>query len=247
MIYLGSKRRIAKEIVTIMLLEAQKRKIKTWVEPFVGGGNTIIHVPQSFRRIGIDINPHTIAALIGIRDYANELPVNITEDEYNNMKGTPPHPITSWCRYVGAFGGIFENTYVSESKRILRGKNSAMRQSRYLQGVELICGNYDICSNIENAVIYCDIPYKGVTGYDKRFCGKFDYDGFYDWCKMMSEKNVVFVSEYDMPSDFVCVWEKEVSCKVNNNVKDKDTNRIERLFTIDKKIKKTKTIQLQLL
>ena len=36
--YMGSKNRIAKAILPIMLQEADRRGITTWVEPFVGGG-----------------------------------------------------------------------------------------------------------------------------------------------------------------------------------------------------------------
>lgn len=36
--YMGSKNRLAKEIMPIMLKERGQR---TWVEPFVGGGNMI--------------------------------------------------------------------------------------------------------------------------------------------------------------------------------------------------------------
>lgn len=35
--YMGSKNRIAKHILPIMLAEAEKNNITTWVEPFVGG------------------------------------------------------------------------------------------------------------------------------------------------------------------------------------------------------------------
>ena len=48
-----------------MLEEAEKHGITTWVEPFVGGGGMIDKVPDRFERIGYDLNPHTIAALIG--------------------------------------------------------------------------------------------------------------------------------------------------------------------------------------
>ena len=35
--YMGSKARIAKQILPIMLEEAEKYKVGCWVEPFVGG------------------------------------------------------------------------------------------------------------------------------------------------------------------------------------------------------------------
>lgn len=106
--YMGSKSRIAKHILPIMLDDAEKHGITTWIEPFVGGGNMIDKVPDRMRRIGIDCNPHTIAAMLAIRDMVDNLPDNVSEDEYRSIKGKPADPISSWIRFVCSFGGIFE-------------------------------------------------------------------------------------------------------------------------------------------
>jgi len=66
----------------------------------VGGGGMIDKVPDSFKRIGYDLNPHTIAAMTAIRDIPNELPDNVTESEYKVLKSTQPDLITSWIRYL---------------------------------------------------------------------------------------------------------------------------------------------------
>ena len=85
--YMGSKNRIAKFVLPIMIKEANEKGITTWIEPFVGGANIIDKVPNNFKRIGIDFNPHTIMALIAIRDYVNNLPNSLTEEEYKKLKG----------------------------------------------------------------------------------------------------------------------------------------------------------------
>ena len=58
-----------------------------------------------------------------------------------------------------------------------------------------------------DAVLYCDIPYRGKTGgtgvYDS---AAFDYDRFYSWCH--AQTGLVVVSEYSMPDGFVSVWER---------------------------------------
>lgn len=56
---MGSKNRISKFILPILLDECVKEGVTTWIEPFVGGGNIIDKVPNSFKRIGLDINNHT--------------------------------------------------------------------------------------------------------------------------------------------------------------------------------------------
>lgn len=54
----------------------------------------------------------------------------------------------------------------------------------------------------ENSVIYCDIPYKGTSGYNLN--EKFDHERFYDWCAKQTQP--VFISSYDMPEDkFTCI------------------------------------------
>ena len=88
--YMGSKNRIAKHILPIMIAEAKRLGYTTWVEPFVGGANMIDKVPNSFKRIGIDYNPHTIQALIGIRDFVAELPDSLSEDGYKKIRGATP-------------------------------------------------------------------------------------------------------------------------------------------------------------
>lgn len=69
MIYMGSKNRIAKDILPIILKD---RKPEQWyVEPMVGGGNLIDKVEGL--RIGADANPYVIEALKYIRDRASLL------------------------------------------------------------------------------------------------------------------------------------------------------------------------------
>ena len=72
--YMGSKNRIAKHLLPIMLAECEKHGITKWVEPFVGGANMIDKVPDTFERVGYDLNGHAIHALIDIRDNAKSLP-----------------------------------------------------------------------------------------------------------------------------------------------------------------------------
>ena len=44
---------------------------------------------------------------------------------------------------------------------------------------------------------------------------------------MMSEDNIVLISEYNMPNDFECIWEQEITCTLDNNKRSK---KVERLF-----------------
>lgn len=234
--YMGSKNRIAKHILPIMLAEAEKNNITTWVEPFVGGGGMIDKVPDTFRRIGADLNPHTIAAMLAIRDFPDALPDTVTEEEYKILKGTPPSPITSWIRFVCSFCAKLDNGYAREagsddSTFCGYGKRNALKQSPKIQDVEFICCSYlDLTDKITNSIIYNDSPYQGTTGYKT---GQFNHEEFFDWCRLMKSKgNVVFVSEYNTPDDFELVWQGEIKTNFSSTRKSATHNAVEKLFKV---------------
>jgi len=230
--YMGSKNRIAKHILPIMLEEADKQGITTWVEPFVGGANLIDKVPERFTRVGYDLNEHTIAAMLGVRDFVEELPTIVTEDYYKEIKKTPPHPITSWVRYECSFGAKFENGFARNNQGTnyaLCGKNLALKQSPKIQSVEFICASYSSIK-AENSLIYCDPPYQGTTGYKT---GAFNHEEFFQWCRCMKSKgNIVFVSEYNAPDDFELVWQGEIKTNFSSTRKESTHNAVEKLFKV---------------
>lgn len=232
--YLGSKNRIAKHILPIMLNVAKEKSITTWVELFVGGGNMIDKVPNTFKRVGVDINPHTIQAMIGVRDYLHNLPVEVSEEEYKAIKGTEPNPITSWVRFVCSFGGKFENGYAREKGSndktfVTYGLNNAKKQSPLIQNVDFICDSYENYSYLENCLIYNDIPYFDTTSYKTT---KFDHNKYWEWVRMMSKKNEVFTSEYVAPNDFECVWQGEVKTNFASQRNNATHTAIEKLFKL---------------
>ena len=237
--YLGSKNRIAKHILPIMLKEANEKGITTWVEPFVGGANMIDKVPNNFQRIGIDYNAHTIEALIAIRDYADKLPNDVSEEYYKSLKGTEPNPVTSLIRFGASFGGKFEDGFARGKTNKGESRNywqetvrNAQKQSPNLQGVKFIHGSYDEYSDFENCLIYLDPPYFQTTSYKT---GTFDHDKFWDWCRKMSEKNSVFISEYVAPNDFECVWQGEVKTNFASQRSEATHNAVEKLFRLKNK------------
>lgn len=81
-----------------------------------------------------------------------------------------------------------------------------------------------------NSVVYCDIPYRSTSKYNEI---DFDYDKFYEWC--LSQKEPVFISEYEMPKDFICIAAKHKTvslCATDNSGKS-----VERIFIPKHQIK----------
>lgn len=234
---MGSKRRIAKYILPIMLKEMQEKGYTNWVEPFVGGGNMIDKVPAEYNRFGYDLNPHAIFALRAIRDFAEELPESCTEEYYKEIKGSEPHPVNSWLRFVCGFGGIFDGTYAREKGSNSRtfaskGKRSAIKQQPNLKGVSLIWLDYKNL-NVYDSLIYCDPPYKGTKWYRACLVPKFNHEEFFDWCRSMKAKgNSVFVSEYSAPEDFEEVWQGTVKTNFSSTRKEATHQAVEKLFKV---------------
>lgn len=230
--YMGSKNRIAKEILPIMLKE---RGDRMWVEPFVGGGNMIDKVDGD--RVGFDINSNAIRALMFIRDYVDLIPKNnkeFTELDYNNLKTSKQSYLKSYAGFAFSYGGkwmggwsrtdandIKQRDYVAEAYR------NAIKQSPKLRGCVFVCKDFVDINLSRPSLIYCDIPYKGTTSYSD----KFDHDKFWDWCREMGDRgHIIFVSEYNAPDDFECVWQKEIVSSLTKDTGSK--SGIEKLFKL---------------
>jgi len=233
--YMGSKNRIAKHLLPIMLDECEKHGITKWVEPFVGGANMIDKVPDSFDRVGYDLNDHVIHALIDIRDNAECLPDSISEEEYKSYYGKPAETFLSLARFGASFGGKFENGYArgkaadgSPRNYWSETKRNALKQSPQIQNVQFICDSYENL-DFEDCLIYCDPPYQGTSGYKT---GAFDHEKFFEWCREQAKKNIVFVSEYNAPDDFECVWQGEIKTNFASQRKVATHNAVEKLFRV---------------
>jgi len=229
--YLGSKNRISKHILPIMNKE---RGDRTWVEPFVGGANMIDKVDG--QRIGSDMNEYVIALLNEMSKPDFNAP-KINEEKYNDIKSN----IDKYDKWIVGYAGTqlsFGATWFGSYRRDKQGKrdyckearNNVNKQSKNIQGIHFIHSDYMSLDIPDNSLIYCDPPYdtKATKG---KYKDEFDHETFWNWCRQKSkEGHVVFVSEYNAPDDFKCVWEKEISQRVNNNTKTKKAN--EKLFII---------------
>lgn len=88
----------------------------------------------------------------------------------------------------------------------------------------------------KNSVVYCDIPYKGTSGY--LFSSPFfDYDDFYEWA--LSRPFPVYVSEYAMPDTFHEVASFAHRSRISST---KNKSVIEKLFCTKRVVQKTKLI-----
>ena len=242
--YMGSKNRISKYIVPIIQSYISSN-IKGYIEPFMGGCNVIDKI-QCNKRIGIDIHKQLIELLKYARDYSDLLLLHISEEEYNNVKNNKDNyedwylGLVGFCATFGAkyFGGYARG--FKEDKITPRDlQNEAIRnlkkQATNLKDIKFYnCSFLDLPKDkINNCVIYCDPPYRGTTKYKTE---EFPYEEFYQWCRDMSENNTVLISEYNMPNDFTCIWQKETKVNFDSNrtSNDNKNKRIEKLYIYSK-------------
>jgi len=225
--YMGSKNRIAKEILPIML---KNRGDRTWVEPFVGGANIIDKVQG--KRIGADLNPYLIDALIAIRDCVSDLPKNnteFTEADYMKLRKSDDYKYKGYAgfgfSYSGKWLGGWRRDGLGKRDYVRESYQNALNQSESLCGVKFVNEAYQDLVIPANSVIYCDPPYAGTTSYKDGF----SHGAFWQWVReKANEGHQVFVSEYNAPEDFVCLWEKEIVSSLTKNTGSK--TGVEKLF-----------------
>lgn len=218
---MGSKRRIAKYILPIILRYREHNQY--YVEPFVGGGNTIDKVRG--RRIGNDINYFLIEMFKKIQEGWIP-PSYISEDEYLDIKKHkekyPPH-LVGFVGFGCSYGGTWFTGYAHSFKRngkelrnhCKESRRNILKQSINLKGVLFTNLNYWKMNIPNNSIIYCDPPYINTGKYENTFNHKY----FWEWCRKLNFLgHKVFISEYTAPNDFISIWSRESLNGFNNGI-----------------------------
>lgn len=225
---MGSKARIAKYILPIML--ANKRPNQWWVEPFVGGGNIIDKVGG--KRIGADADRWVIEALLAIRDNVHQLPKNnseFTEDDYKQLRKSDEYRFKGYAGFAFSYGskwlGGWRRDTAGKRDYVQEAFDNAVMQSPRLQGVLLVNTDFTSLGIPPQSLIYCDPPYADATRYKVDF----DHSAFWQWCRKKAEEgHTIFISEYTAPSDFECIWQKEIVSSLTKDTGSK--TGVEKLF-----------------
>lgn len=227
--YMGSKNRHSKQILPLILKGRQPTQ--WYVEPFVGGANMIDKVDGL--RIGSDCNKYLIALLSEMQKDEFVAP-DITEETFNRMKSNPDE-FTDWeLGYAGfqlSFGAMWFGSYRRDNtgKRNYseEAKRNVNKQAEKVKGIDFYNLPYNELEIPDDSIIYCDPPYRGTAKY-KANEEEFNHDVFYEWVReKVKQGHKVFISEYNMPDDFVCIWKKEVNGNISKDTgKKKSTEKL---------------------
>lgn len=236
--YIGAKTKIAKDIVPIIQNYIDNNNIDLYIEPFVGGFNVIDKI-KCKKRIGSDVDCLVTDLVIDCKNnpkLLENLPELPTREHYYDVRDNAEY-YSNWYRsaillfasynarvYGGCYGAFAKTKDGKIRNYFQEAKRNFEKQLPLLKDIEVQCKDYKkVCC--ENALIYCDIPYKQSIGYSTEF----NHEEFYDWCeKQTKQGNIVLVSEYEMPEGrFECIWQKQVKTHQNNRNK---LNKVEKLF-----------------
>ncbi len=228
--YMGSKNRHAKELLPIIL--KNRYEGQCYVEPFVGGANMIDKVDGW--RIGADINPWLICLLKQLQGGWLP-PEEVTEAEYQSIKENidmyEPH-LVGYVGFQLSYGAMWFGAYRRDNEGNRNYSAEAYRnvakQAPKLCGIDFRQQTYRELMLPAQSIVYCDPPYEGTAKY-KANDNEFDHADFWQWCReKVRHGHDVFVSEYQAPDDFVCVWEKQVNSSLTKDTGAK--KNVERLF-----------------
>lgn len=239
--YIGSKNRISKELAPIIQKCIYNNNVKTYFEPFVGGANMIDKI-KCDKRIGNDINTYLIALLKSIQSGWNPFDeIEMTRELYNDIKDNKEKyrddivALAGLCatynaKWFGGYAGVVHTKINTYRDYYTEAVKNLLSQKDNIKNITFISADYLTLdeTKMNNWVIYCDPPYQDTTKYST---GGFEYDTFWQWVRDISKNNFVFVSEYNAPKDFECIWLKELTTTLD---KSSRSIAVEKLFTYKK-------------
>lgn len=234
--YMGSKSRIKKDIVPILQKLIDENNITIYVEPFVGGCNIIDSIKGCYR-FGND-NSEPLIEMWKYLQKGGNIPNEVPKDLYNDVRSNKETDkyekhfvgiIGFLASYNGRyFDGGYAKTLISktgvERNYYQEAKRNIEAQIPLISDVKFSNKDYAEMKDINNALVYCDIPYKDTKQYHTS--KGFDHDKFWQWVREVSLNNIVVVSELQAPNDFVCIWEKEVTRTQNNKDRFDSTEKL---------------------
>ena len=238
--YHGGKQRIGKRISQVICHQTHLMgsSIKGYCEPFCGMLGVYQHIFDIFPDgdyLAGDTNKSVIEMWKASKN-AWKPPTYISESDYNKLKKSDDSAIKGYVGHQYSFGGKYFKGYAPKygknsdsttaSKRVVDIGNKLQ-----LHNVVFSHGSYEQYSHLKDYVIYCDPPYMKTESHYK---ATFSSSDFYDWCRNMSKNNIVLVSEYEAPDDFIPIWSN--TSKLTGVSKSEGGHvskvRVEKLFLI---------------
>lgn len=130
------------------------------------------------------------------------------------------------AKWFGGYAGTIKTKIGTYRNYYDEAVRNVLKQVESIRAVQFTHGDF-FYLRPKNTLIYCDPPYEGTTGYS----GNFDHELYWQHIRELSKDNIVLCSEYAAPSDFKCIWQKELTTTLDKNSRSKSC---EKLFTLNK-------------
>ncbi len=231
--YLGGKSKHGEEIARV--IRSKKRfGGQTIREPFCGA--CWVSKWLYLESVICSDNHESLICLHRAIQQGWEPPDFISEGEYIEAHQQWKDGICNpWIGFVGfacSWGAKWWGGYArGHNKGVARNYCLEAKQSllKNRERLKYIIFEYQNYKNIDpvDTVIYCDPPYRNTVGFHGEI---FDTIGFWETMRYWSQNNVVLISEYVAPPDFVTIWQAE-----HFSMKGTDTKiTTEKLFMLEK-------------
>lgn len=238
--YCGSKRRFMKYLLPVFT--KGMKKDDTFVDLFGGGMNVVCEV-DTINKVAVDYNKYIIALWQEIQTNGmSNIPSQVSEEMYNDVKRAYINGDKRYedyiIGYVGAccsFGGSWFNGYArfnskkneDHIKEAYNGLATQVINFKHLDKVKFVYDSYDQIHLDEKMIVYCDPPYASTKKYETDF----DNAKFWEWARKTSKKvKKLFISEYEAPDDFKCVWQMKKKDGLGTYKGKRQKTKIEKLF-----------------
>ena len=240
--YCGSKKKFMKYLLPIFTQDMNEET--TFIDFFGGGMNVICEIPCK-NKIAVDYNKYVIALWRELQlNGMKNIPLNVSEEEYNDIKKSYQNSDGRYedylIGYVGtccSFGGSWFNGYArfnpnkneDHIKEAYNGLKKQVENFKFLKDTVFIYGSYENTAFLigEDDIVYCDPPYASTKKYETDF----DNNKFWNWVREHSgDAKHLYVSEYDAPDDFKCIWQMEKKDGLGRKKGKKQNTKVEKLF-----------------
>jgi DNA adenine methylase len=238
--YCGSKRKFMKYLRPILTKDMDENTL--FVDLFGGGMNVVCDIPSE-PKIAVDYNKYVIALWKELqKNGMKNIPTEVSEEMYNDVKSDYINHTNRYkdyiIGYVGtccSFGGSWFNGYArfnpnKNEDHIKEAYNGLKKQVENFIGLKktvFLHSSYDRVLLDKNDIVYCDPPYAAT----KKYLSDFDNEAFWEWAREASKKvKKLYISEYDAPSDFKCIWQMEKKDSLGTQKGKKQNTKVEKLF-----------------
>jgi DNA adenine methylase len=232
--YQGGKKRLGKQISEVIkkVEKEHGKENMDYLEPFCGMLGVVVHMVDGKRKITCnDLNEDLILMWKAVK--TGWIPENkyLTKEDFERMRQEKPNKERGFYGVVCSFNNEFLGPYRHPNNTqnyVEIGISNLTKMKDDIKNIDFTNNNYSSIKT-KSKLVYCDPPYKG-NGYKYNKWFKFDHEEFWDKIREWSKDNIVIISEYNAPNDFICIWEKKLNLSYNIERSKVISPKLEKLF-----------------